>query len=234
MAGPGRRGRPGHRRGRAGTLDLLAGHLTWAAVDAFPAPPRVLVVVRDPIDRMRSAYSYLRQNVGAGIFSPVTLAVAAQAASASMGDLVLDRGSAIRLYAGPVQVAFLSSTRPDLRWDATELMPGGELDDAGIERALATAIRNLEACWWVGTTETLSRDLGVLASRLGWRPTATVPRANATLDRAGSADLSGAAWRELDRLTQADRALHDRARALADEAHEGLDGAIDDARRPGP
>lgn len=49
---------------RAANLRLLGGHLTWAVVGAFPRLPRVLTVVRDPVERALSLYAYIVEPAG--------------------------------------------------------------------------------------------------------------------------------------------------------------------------
>src|SRR5688572_26729069 len=65
-------------------INLVAGHLTWAAVGVFPEPPAVLTVLRDPVELALSTYSYMRVNAGTGIFDPGPERLAQEAATRSL------------------------------------------------------------------------------------------------------------------------------------------------------
>jgi hypothetical protein len=212
-------------------VDLVAGHFTWSAVRAFPTPPAVLTVLRDPVEWALSFYSYLRGNAAAGIFEPTMQSLAEEAAARPLGDILLDRRSRLRRTIGPIQLGYLASDRRDLRSYPSFFTEDGDLDVDGTERAIESGLRNVSACLWVGATETLDRDLQTLAARLDWRPFDPVARRMVTRDRLQAEALPSQARRELDRLVEADRALHARARALADEAYAH---AFDPPRRSAP
>ena len=203
---------------RAANLRLLGGHLTWTAVRVLPVPPRVITVIRDPIDRALSVIGYFRENADRGIFDSHTTALARETKSRTLDELIFDRGSALRPIIGPIQVGFLSTDTQRLRYDTSLLGPDGEPDSPRMDAALQSALRNLDACWWVGTTGTLQRDMASLWRRLGWPPPEHVMRKNTTADRPDRPALSGPALAELERLVAADLALFERARQLADAA----------------
>jgi hypothetical protein len=203
-------------------VDLVAGHLSWAAVGAFPEPPAVLTVLRDPVERALSVYSYLRVNAGAGIFDPGSEGTAQEAAMRPLGDMLLDRTSGLRHVVASNQVGYLSGDEPNLRQPAGFLTPSGDLDTPKLERCYEIAERNLLTCAWVGTTETLDRDLETLAARLGWPSFGAVQRRNVTRDRQSAESLPSRARRELEQLVEADRELHARARTIADERYRAV------------
>lgn len=199
--------------------DLVAGHLTWAAVATFPRPPAVLTVLRDPVERVLSFYAYLRQYGTAGIFGAGTQQLAGEALARPLDDILRDRASPLRAAFGPDQVDYLSTEE----WGAYGRLRrrDGEIDVAEVERRLVVALRNLESCAWVGTTETLDRDLETLADLLGQEPFVT-ERVMVTPNRPDAASLTATARRELERQVAGDRELHARARALADERHRAV------------
>ena len=189
---------------RARTLQLIGGHLTWAAVEAMPEPPRVLTVIRDPIERALSVYGYFRENRDAGIFDSSSSPLAEEAASNSIDDLILNPRSAFRWAVGPLNVGYLSTTGT-FRFE-------GEFVDSALEIALA----NLDRCWWIATTATLERDMATLWKQLDWTPPDRIPHHNPTRQRMTRSDLSAVALAELERAVAADLVLYERAQQLAE------------------
>lgn len=97
----------------------------------------------------------------------------------------------------------------------TNFLAGGAALSAG--RGLDAALRNLETCAWVGTTETLARDVEVLPAMLGLRRATEVPHHNPSAHRPPASDISPAAMQVLKSLTSGDRILYERAQVIAEE-----------------
>ncbi|CAN1724579.1 Sulfotransferase family protein [Hyphomicrobium sp. 1Nfss2.1] len=178
---------------------LLGGHFTWDALDIFPEPPRVLTVLRDPVELALSAYGYWRAQADKGIFGPAAQAAADDALARSIDELLLDPQSRMRSNLGTMMF-YLAGKH-----------------EAAAGRGLEAALRHLESCSWVGTTSTLDRDIQVLPAMFGFQPISEAPHLLATPDRPQRADMSSEALSALDRLTESDRVLYDRACAIAEE-----------------
>jgi hypothetical protein len=200
----------------------VSGHLTWAAVAAFPHPPAVLTVLRDPVEWTLSFYSFLRERHMSGVLASDSQTLANEAATRSLDDLLLDPTSEMFAVIGAYQVIYLSSDEPIWSLQQVPRDQYGNLDCTSIERGFAIAARNLETCTWIGTTETLDRDLQSLAFQLGWESFGIPKRYMVTDGRLDGSSLSTRARRVLDGLVEADRELHARARALADERHHQI------------
>ena len=186
-------------RERASGYALLAGHFVWDALAIFPERPRVLTVLRDPVELALSAYGYWRQRAQEGVFSPETQVGADEAASRTVDDLLLDPDSQLRSSFGVM----------------TKYLAGRKEVAAG--RGLEAALQHIEECAWVGTTSTLDRDAGLLPKLFGFGPIADVPHHLANPERPQRINLSSEALDILETLTEPDRILYDRARAIADE-----------------
>jgi hypothetical protein len=199
-----------------GQMDVVSGHLPWGAIAAFPRPPAVLTVLRDPVERTLSHYSYLRGHPAPDMFTAGDQHLVAEAATRSLSDILLDPLSPLRAKFFLVQVDFLSSASPVYQTADVAL------DEREVELRLETAMRNLASCAWVGTTETLDRDLQTLAHSQGWDQFIVRTRHGVTPERLDASALTVRARRELERLVAADRELHARARVLADERYEAM------------
>ena len=94
-------------------------------------------------------------------------------------------------------------------------LAGVEAISAG--RGLEAALRHLDSCAWVATTQTLDRDVRVLPAMFGLNPMAEVPRHLATPERPQRIDIGREALGVIETLAEADRILYERARAIAEE-----------------
>ncbi len=186
-------------RDRISGYGLLSGHFDWDILGIFPERPRVLTVLRDPVDLVLSAYGYWRRRANEGVFSPGAQVAADEAASRTVDDLLLDPHSQLRANFGLM----------------TNFLAGNEAVSAG--RGPEAALKHLEECAWVGTTTTFVRDVRLLPAMFGFGPIADVPHHLANPDRPKRIDLSPEALNILETLTEADRTLYDRACAIAEE-----------------
>ena len=180
---------------------LLSGHFDWDILDLFPEPPRVLTVLRDPVDLALSAYGYLQVRAREGVFNPTAQAAANEAVARSVDDLVLDPGSRLRANIG-ITTNFLAGNK--------QVIAGNGLEAAS---------RHLEECAWVATTATLDRDMQLLSTMIGLPPIGKPARHLANPGRPQRTDIGKEALQVLESLTENDRKLYDRARAIADEQH---------------
>jgi len=186
-------------RDRTSGYGLLSGHFDWDILAIFPESPRVLTVLRDPVDLVLSAYGYWRRWASEGVFSPTAQIGADEAMSRTVDDLLLDPTSQLRANFG-LMTNFLAGRK--------ELAAG---------RGLEAALRHLDECAWVGTTATLDRDVRLLPAMFGFGPIGEVPHHLANPERPQRGNLNPDALRVLETLTQSDRVLYDRACAIAEE-----------------
>jgi hypothetical protein len=196
--------------------DLVAGHLTWGAVALFPTPPAVLTIIRDPIDRALSLYSYLRGQSATGVLAAPSQRIAHEVATQPLDDLLLNPVSRFRELIPHAQVDYLSSTTAVYR------VSEEFIDDQEVERRVTEAKRHLADCAWVATTDTLNRDLETLTYRFGWAPFGAPERRMVTHRRIALSDLKVRARRELGRLVAADQDLYETAQAIAAERHAAM------------
>lgn len=178
---------------------LLAGHFTWDKLAMFPEHPRVLTVLRDPVEQALSAYGYWRAHADEGIFNAETQIGADEAVAHKFEELLLNPSSRMRANLGMM----------------TKYLAG--VDELAAGRGPEAAMRHLESCAWVGTTTTLDRDVKVLPAMLGLKPITGAPRLMVTPTRPQRVDVSKEALSLLEKLTEPDRILYDRARAMAEE-----------------
>jgi hypothetical protein len=181
---------------------FVTGHVTSGLLERFTRPPYLVTLLRDPIERALSAYSFTRsfppdyqgaQPLRAG--GPEAPELSREwrrlAAECSLGELVSRAPAVAREYLGNRQARALSDTK------------------TGDER-LADALRALERCDFVGLSDRLDESVDWLARRLGWENLRPLPRVNATADRLRRDELPAETLEALARLTEVDREVHRR------------------------
>lgn len=181
---------------------LLGGHFNWDVLALFPRPPRVLTLVRDPIDVMLSLYAYWREWAPQGIFDPATQASADLAATHTIDQLLLDPTSGLRTSAN-LHLYYLA----------------GESEVRAGQGAKA-ALLHLDACAWVGTTATLDRDVRLLPAMLGLKRAKAVPYTVRSSNPPRWSDIGPEAKRVLEEITAADRIVYDHARGIAERQQQ--------------
>jgi hypothetical protein len=188
--------------GDIGRYRFVTGHITARLVQRFTEPPFVVTVLRDPIDRALSAYSYSRSfpleyegpkaQLGRG---PEAYQLSREwrrlTAECSLGELISRAPEVAREYLGNRQARALCGSR------------------AGDER-LPDAIGALERCDFVGLSDRLDASVDWLARRLGWKGLGPLPRVNVTGNRVRREQVPSETMEGLVRLTEVDRELHRR------------------------
>ncbi|MBO0730022.1 MAG: hypothetical protein J2P57_12240 [Acidimicrobiaceae bacterium] len=200
-------------------LNVIAGHLPYAALPLIPPPFDTVTVLRDPFSRTLSHFDNLRRvypafrglSLEQFVFDE-TFQVAGNLQARYLAHDV-DLANAWRSWSPEHRLAYLwgDSTSAELPVTALfELGPTGCSD----EELLRKARRNLEQIDLVGTTDAL-HDLGVrLADRLGF-PESQLPQHNATPGRPDIEDVSSIIRRQIEKRTAVDRELYDLARQRA-------------------
>jgi hypothetical protein len=181
----------------------VSGHVHASFIERFAQAPFVLTVLRDPIDRALSSYSYTRslpvqfelppvQLLGRGA-RPLELAREwyRLTSECELGELISRAPEVAREYLGNRQARALGAS------------------EAGEER-LPDALEGLERCDFVGLTERLDESVDWLTRRLGWQDIRPLPRANVTGPRLRRDQVPADTMEALARLTLIDQELYRR------------------------
>lgn len=195
---------------------FVTGHCGFTAVERYRVRPRILVFVRDPLERALSAYFFYRNAPPALLrefHDTLTPTVARERERFQTRARELDLLTFLQVetrlarhWLGDVQTRVLAG--------AAETDPDPE--SAG-EALLAIALSNLQCCDVVGLTERLADSLtllGDLDDRLRDLP---APKMNRTLQRSHQTEVPTAALDLLREWNQRDAALYRAACARFEE-----------------
>lgn len=149
---------------------LVTGHFTLLAQSGFCRNRYSMTLVRDPIRRILSAYTYWRNQR----YDVMTT----KAKELEFADFVRYFTDSPLIVHNPFTHHLAGLGR-----DCVAYPP----DECAL---LATAKRNLDAFNFVGICEQFGRSLHLLCAELGWRPPVTIPHENRTssADRFGGID----------------------------------------------
>jgi hypothetical protein len=150
-------------------LALVEGHLYYGVHELLPRPCIYVTMLRDPVERVLSYYSFVRE------WQPHHLHAAITDDDLSLADCIR-RGLTVEL--DNFMVRCLTSL-------ANFDLPFGQVTRSHLEQAKA----HLDSFAVVGITEEFDRSLKSLCDRFGW-PRVSAPRINATSGRLQRADLS--------------------------------------------
>lgn len=180
--------------------ELVMAHCNFET--AARTGPRIVTVLRDPVDRIISIYNFWRERkVAPEGARDVGVRLAKEL---SFSDFIRCRHNRLicDLHNGMTFCLALGNNG-----QARERLAGLSRD-----RVLGLAIRNLESCDAIGLTEDLDGFASDLASRLGLR--VIIRHENETrLRTVRRADISPWDMAHLRRLTWLDRALHEGVRS---------------------
>lgn len=146
---------------------LINGHFSLLAQTRFCRSRYSMTILRDPIRRIFSAYTFWRIEPD----DPVTI----KAKELSFSDFVLYFADSPAIIRNPYTHHFAIVDRDCGAYPC---------DDSAL---LAAAKRNLAAFDYVGICEEFGRSMRLLCAELGWRPLDAVPRENSS----GSGDRFG-------------------------------------------
>jgi hypothetical protein len=178
---------------------FVFGHVTVSMADRFQRRPFTITVLRDPIERALSTYSYFRA------LNPEEEQFAAQldgelerrkqvvplCKQHSIDEFIRVAPDLAERYLGNLQARTLSGTRFD-----------------GTDETLEDALGGLHRCDFVGLAERLDESAHWLARRLGWAELTPLPRTNVTGTRLRGEQISPRAMDALLELTSVDRDLY--------------------------
>lgn len=173
----------------------LAGHMYFNPSETLPKECYCLTILRDPIDRILSAYYFNRNNVPSG----------ASATYAQLLDLTRYIESSDEIVRDELENLHTNHYYP-LSWNGQ-----GSLSDAD---KLAAAKRSLEQYQLVGVFEDLTDFIDVLCYEQGWPPVLDPPRINVTVRRPKVEDVPSAVRKRLTALNELDIELLQHARKL--------------------
>jgi hypothetical protein len=203
---------------------FMTGHVSMSALERFERPPFSITVLREPIARALSTYSFFRE-----LEVPET------------DRPGLERHDAMVRLARRYSLDQLIESGPDLaehylgNWQARVL--GAKRLDRTDER-LEDALAGLRRCDFIGLAERQDESVDWLTHRLGWAALTPLPRAMVTRTSLREDEVSPAALEALRDLTAVDRELYSQAVRLYEDrvsewsAAGGIDGpaaGIEDA-----
>jgi hypothetical protein len=172
----------------------ITGHVSMSILDRFESPPFAVTVLRDPIERALSVYSYFRE-----LDEPRTSRTG------------LERREAAQRLTKEHSLDEFIEVAPELaehylgNWQA-RMLGGKRLD--GTDERLEDALVGLHRCDFVGLAERQDESVDWLTRRLGWTELAPLPLANVTHRRLRRDEISPAAIKALLDLTSVDRELY--------------------------
>lgn len=206
--GPGAKRFPSHHESKLPDIvpaewDLVSGHFGYTRL--APLGGRIVVLLRDPVDRFMSVYYYWREIHFKGLNITRQTKLASEY---SLDDFVLVKD----------EVSLLEQFFNRMTWqlaDTFTLNARHQLRSQGIRDAdlLARAIENLKACAVVGVQERMDAFADAYERRIG-RPL-TIDRLNVTRERPPVAELSPATRRRIMDWVYLDAELYQAACALA-------------------
>jgi hypothetical protein len=175
----------------------VAGHVSISLLDRFERRPYSVAVLREPIDRALSLYSYFRELERA----PRTALAEKRMVPAmrltkehSLERFIAEAPDLARYYLG--------------NWQA-RMLGGGSLEKT--DERLEDAVAGLGRCDFVGLAERQDESVDWLARRLGWAPLTPIPRTNVTRTRLQRDQISDSTMEALLELTTVDRELYAQA-----------------------
>jgi hypothetical protein len=206
--GPGARRFPQHHESKlAGIVpddwDLLSGHFGYGRL--APLGGRVVVLLRDPVDRFMSVYYYWREVHARGTNTTRQTALATQY---GLDDFIAVKD----------EVSLLEQFFNRMTWqlaDTFSLNGRQKLRNDGMTDSalLALAVQNLRACHVVGVQERMDAFAGQFERRIG--RTLVIDKLNVTQQRAKLADLPAQTRRRIMEWIYLDVELYQAACALA-------------------
>jgi hypothetical protein len=167
------------------------GHFGWRLPAMVPARDwTILTLLREPVDRMLSLFSYMKQ------FGQLSAGMSLEA--------WLDE----QLCAKDLATGYFVTESREL----TE--KGYEVARATANNLRAQALANLGQCAGVGVAEAMDESINIFASLIDALPPRTTSRYNVTVNRRRHSDISHALRAKMEHLLESDRALYERARDM--------------------
>ncbi len=190
----------------------VTGHVSMSIVDRFERRPFTVTVLRDPIERALSIFSFFRE-----LDAP------------SAPRMGLERNDAALRLAKEHPLEEFIEVAPDLtehylgNWQA-RMIGGCDLERA--DEQLEDAVAGLHSCDFVGLAERQNESVDHLTRRLGWAELTPLPRVNVTWRRLQREEVSPGGMEALEEITSMDRELYAEAVRVY-ESHANESGMED-------
>lgn len=211
--------------GEMNAARFMTGHLSMSVLDRFEQTPFSITVLREPIARVLSTYSFFRE-----LDEPRTIrprlerhdAMVRLARRHSLEELIEEAPDLAEYYLGNWQARVLGAKRLDRT-----------------DERLEDALDGLRRCDFVGLAERQDESVDWLTRCLGWAPLTPLPRTMVTRHRLRQEEISSAALEALRGFTAVDRELYSEAERLYEDrvaewsatgGIDALDPGIEDAR----
>lgn len=194
--------------------ELITGHLSWSDVSRHLPGRRLFTVLREPVSRCLSLYTFLKGHVSLPLIPLGELA--------GRNDFI--EATSIARQVEPQDFFAFASSHPAVRQAVANRMVWqlGDhsrpecrrlaCDDAALEQAL----RNLDQFCFVTVLERLDDDLSELLETIGVSVPCELPRSNAAAAPLGRGDVGSDTLRAIERITGCDRRLYDAVVRRAD------------------
>lgn len=176
--------------------DLIMGHWSARHLSKLPARRFVFTMVREPVDRVLSAYAFLRQWRGA--IDETNDRAVLLARELSFEDFIEHDEAQVLRVVRDHQTRFLGGDWRD----------HAPVDDATFSRAL----KNVETFDVVGVHESYRQSMAILCNRMGWPPWPAEVRVNETAGRVPVDRLSAEVAARVCELNPCDMEIVVRAR----------------------
>jgi hypothetical protein len=195
---------------------LVPGHLFYTVEHYFPRRPVTITMLREPVDRTLSQFSFIKTNIG----HPFRYQVAAQTLTESLthpATLPRYKNAQTRYIAlddDPRPLMAQHSLAELKAIAVTMILEDRYTNDPDQEGLFQKARARLDACAFVGLAERFDDSLELLCYTLGWPPITEYERVNVTEKRLHKADLTPAEYDLVREVTQLDQRLYDYGRQL--------------------
>ena len=200
----------------------VTGHVTASFTGRFQTPPYVVTILRDPIERSLSSYSYLQRLSPEYVRSLSLLERGEDSHDRLLRCVELTRALPIDeiIRTEPLLANEFFGNRQARVVGGTDPRGGGE--------SLDRALEGLKRLDFVGLSDRLDESIRWLTLRLGWRDLNPLPRTNVNAERVRREQLSAQALATLQEFTAIDSELY--RHAVAD--YERLSAGWSSSRDP--
>ncbi|NET50222.1 MAG: sulfotransferase family protein, partial [Merismopedia sp. SIO2A8] len=184
---------------------LFRGHFPYSVSELIPKTPVFITMLRDPIERVISAYEFMKTCI---IMHPNAQKVQEKARTLSLKDYVRD----------PEVNGVVNSQ--------TIMVAGREIQDISVpatdSKWLEIAKENLQTFAWVGITEQFWQSVGVLSYQFGWSPPDQIQRLMVGKKKLRRENLTQDVIDAIAECNQLDLELYDYAKSLFEQQYQDM------------